>query len=187
MTSNNLKEEYYIWLCEMICKTNSKRLKYSKLLECLDSIQFNYILDRDGNRAEDGMDLRYRFGYEKHIEQSAVASILDGRPCSMLEMMVALSLKCEENIMCNVDIGDRTSYWFWEMVKSLGLYSMTDRFFDEGECSKIIDCFIERKYSPSGKGGLFTIPNSSEDMRNIEVWYQMQRYLNYIVTHEVFV
>lgn len=39
-----------------------------KLLRHLHNIDFQYMLPMDGNRAEDGIDLRYRFGYEKEYE-----------------------------------------------------------------------------------------------------------------------
>ena len=51
MTRKRLIEEYYGWLCEIVCETKNRQKRYSKLLEYLDSVPFNYILDRDGNRA----------------------------------------------------------------------------------------------------------------------------------------
>lgn len=181
MTREQISNEYYNWICGIICDTNAKRKKYSRLLAYLYSKDFNYIIGRDGNRAEDGMDLRYRFGYEKGIDSHVIAAMLDNDPCSVLEMMVALSLRCEENIMHNVDEGDRTGFWFWNMVKSLGLYSMTNDDFDIGIADEIMERFIDRRYSQNGEGGLFTIPNMKRDMRSAEIWYQMMWYLDYIL------
>ncbi len=181
MVREVLINEYYDWICDIICETKPKQLKYNKLLTYLNTVDFDYIIGRDGNRAEDGMDLRYRFGYENAIEQPAIADILDDRPCSVLEMMVALSLRCEENIMSDIDVGNRTGYWFWNMIKSMGLYSMTDEYFDETEAGIIVDRFLNRSYYPNGKGGLFTIPHIEKDLRNIEIWYQMLWYLDYIL------
>ena len=62
---------------------------------------------------------------------------------------------------------------------NLGLGSMDDRGYDEGEKKKIINRFLDRKYDRNGKGGLFTVKDRpSIDMRNIEIWYQMSWYLN---------
>ena len=84
----------------------------------------------DADRAEDGINLRYRFGYENGYESAMIASYLDDRPCSVLEMMVALSMKMEEQIMDDPDIGDRTSVWFWKMIDNLGLGTMHDGIID---------------------------------------------------------
>ncbi|MEG1515987.1 MAG: hypothetical protein RSD95_13955 [Clostridia bacterium] len=97
----------------------------------------------------------------------------------MLEMMVALASRCEEQIMDNPDDGDRTGKWFFEMVESLGLMGMDDRRFHKGAACDILCRFMRRAYDESGQGGLFTIrqPNSNVDMREIEIWYQMMTYL----------
>ena len=96
----------------------------------MHSVEFVYIIGMDGNRAEDGIDLRYRFGYERKHEGPMVATYLDDRPCSILEMMTALANRCEEHIMDDQDIGDRTGQWFWSMISNLGLGSMTDINFN---------------------------------------------------------
>jgi len=87
----------------------SRRLSYQKLLRHLHNIDFQYMLPMDGNRAEDGIDLRYRFGYEKEYEGSTIASYLDNSPCSVLEMLIALAFRCEEHIMT-----DRISVTAWD-------------------------------------------------------------------------
>lgn len=138
----------------------------------------------DGNRYEDGISIRYRFGYEMHIDDAIIACEIDTRKCSILEMMCALSLKCEEHIMSDPDIGDRTGEWFWDMIISLGLSDMTNSHFSKDYIDEVIRVFLHRKYKPTGEGGLFTVPcigdNQSRDFRRIEIWEQMMHYLNYI-------
>ena len=99
----------------------SKRLSYRKLLRELHRIEFTYSIPMDGNRAEDGVDLRYRFGYENGYSSSMISVYLDNRMCSVLEMMIALAIRCEEHIMDDPDIGNRTGQWFWNMIVNLGL------------------------------------------------------------------
>ena len=41
--------------------------------------------------------------------------------------------------------------------------------------------FMDGKYKPNGKGGLFTIPSCERDLRTVEIWYQMNWYLNSII------
>jgi hypothetical protein len=95
--------------------------------------------------------------------------------------MVALSMRCEEQIMNDPNVGDRTGQWFWNMIVNLGLGGMDDRRFDESYADEVLDRFMNREYAPDGKGGLFTIENRREDMRSMEIWYQMNHYLeNYL-------
>ena len=38
-----------------------------------------------------------------------------------------------------------------------------------------------REYAPDGRGGLFTIRNCEEDLRKVEIWYQLCWYLDTII------
>lgn len=147
----------------------------------LHDTDFVYIFDLDANREKDGLDLRRRFIYEHGYTDYAEQKLIDMGPCSVLEMMIALAQRCEEHIMSDPENGDCTGKWFFAMVDSLGLSEMDDAHFDAQRVSRVIERFMYRKYSPNGKGGLFTIPNCQTDMRRIEIWYQMMRYLtNYV-------
>lgn len=182
MTRIDFNEEYFKWMYYLVF--DEKRLKnkfYYSLFEYLHGVDFSYSIDMDGNRAEDGVDLRYRFGYERGYPDSLVTAYLDNRPCSVLEMMVALAVRCEEHIMEDSEAGDQTSRWFWEMIESLGLEEMDDSHFDQKRTEKIVDKFLERRYRRDGKGGLFTVENPSKDMRSTEIWYQLCMYLNTIL------
>ncbi len=182
MTEDRLKEEYYNWMCQLVGgKPNESAPSYEMLLSYLNDVDFQYSLPMDGNRAEDGINLRYRFGYEKNIHDSLIACYLDSRPCSMLEMMAALSLRCEETIMLNPMLGNRTDEWFWSMVKSLGLLGMDDANFDFNYVETVIFDFANHNYSRNGKGSLFTIENCKNDMRTVEIWCQLNWYLDTIL------
>lgn len=180
MTQDELKEEYFQWLYHFVNRDYVPRqdASYIKLLKYLYDVEFVYILGLDGNRYEDGIELRYRFGYECGIEAPIIATELDDHPCSVLEMLIALSLRCEENIMYDPDLGDRTSRWFWYMIMNLGLDEMTDDYFDEVKTRDIIDRFLYREYAKDGRGGLVYIPNSPKDLRTVEIWYQMMWFLD---------
>lgn len=182
MTRDELNNEYFEWMYRTVCNEKySKRLSYRKLLYHLHDIEFTYILVMDGNRAEDGIELRYRFGYERKYEQSMIAAYLDDRPCSVLEMMIALAIRCEEGIMDDPNEGNRTGQWFWNMVVSLGLGSMSDARFSKEHTDEVISRFLNREYERNGNGGLFTIEHTNRDLRTAEIWYQMNWYLNTIL------
>lgn len=182
MTELELKNEYFNWMCQLVCDERCYRgLSYQKLLDHLHNMDFRFTLSMDGNRAEDGIDLRYRFGYEKSYEEAMIATLLDIRPCSVLEMLIALAFRCEEHIMNDPNIGNRMGQWFWNMIVNLGLGSMSDCRFDAVYANDIIHRFMDRKYERNGEGGLFTVERCKCDMRSVEIWYQMNWYLDSIL------
>lgn len=181
MTKTDLHEEYFNWMYGLVFGGGVKQLSYRKLFSYLHSVEFEYILPMDGNRAEDGINLRYRFGDIFGYRQHVIAHLLDNRWCSVLEMMVALAVRCEEHIMEDADYGDRTGQWFWNMIVSLGLGSMNDSRFDEEYVESVVTRFLNRDYEPNGKGGLFTVQHPPRDMRSLDIWYQMAAYLNEVI------
>lgn len=177
---SEIEKEYFEWLCSKIIDDESS-VKYSKLMSYLYDTIFTPIMDMDENRAEDGKGLRYRFGIENDIPRNIILNSLDvDKYCSMLEMMVALAIRCEETIMTDEEYGDRTGIWFWNMIVSLGLGAMNDNRFDETYTDIILERFMSREYKRNGEGGLFTIDGIKKDMRNVEIWYQMCWYLDYL-------
>jgi hypothetical protein len=149
------------------------------LFSRLHEIPFIYVLERDGNRAKDGLELRYRFVWE-NCYPADVEYEIEG-PCSVLEMMVALAIRCEETIMDDPAIGNRTPQWFRTMIVNLGLGSMTDDRFDINYVDMVIDRFLDRQYEPDGQGGLFTVRHCDCDLRDVEIIYQLYWYLDELV------
>lgn len=182
MTQDELSNRYFAWMCQLVCNGNrSVKLPHLKLLEHLNNVDFNYTIGLDGNRAEDGVDLRYRFGDECGYKAAIIATELDNQPCSILEMMIALAIRCEEHIMDDPDIGNRTGQWFWDMIDNLGLGSMDNTRFNRFHVDNVISRFINREYGRNGEGGLFTVKTCRRDMRSVEIWYQMCWYLDEIL------
>ena len=182
MTTRDIVEnEYFNWLCGLISeKRRSKEISYRKLLAYLHNTEFIYSIPRDGSRAADGLNLRYRFTYDYTSGDPDDINLYLNGPCSVLEMMVALAIRCEEQIMDDPVIGNRTGQWFWGMIVNLGLGSMTDNRFIKSRVEEIVYRFLNREYEPNGKGGLFTVKNAWDDMRDVEIWYQLCWYLDSI-------
>lgn len=178
MTRYELNNLYFEWLCETVCDRNyTGNRTYNQLLKKLHKTQFAYTIDMDSNRFEDGIDLRYRFGNIYDYSDAMIAHYLDISPCSMLEMMVALSLRIEEHIMCDDSVGDRTAKWFWGMIDNLDLIGLDDTHYSDNLVIQAIRRLERHEYGPHGEGGLFTVENPREDMRNVEIWYQANWYL----------
>lgn len=176
MNRATLREDYFKWICGLIAN-RVKGISYKNLLRYLFDTDFIYELERDENRAIDGIDLRYKFGYYNDIPEDAIGDYLDNRPCSVLEMMVALCNRIEDHIMSDADFGDRTGQWFWGMIENLGLDRMIDTRFDLRRVSQTIDRFLHREYEPDGRGGLVTIEDCEYDLRTVEIWYQVMWFL----------
>lgn len=176
MTREAVMDDYFEWLCKIVCENRySKKISYRRLLKRLHEVDFTSLLSRDDNRAEDGIGLRCRFAYG-YVSPASAETFLD-MPCSVLEMILALAIRCEETIMDNPSFGDRTGQWFWGMINNLGLGSMTDDNFDTSYVDFVVDRFLDREYEANGRGGLFTIRNCEYDLRDAEIWYQLCWYL----------
>lgn len=174
----DIRKQYFDWLSSVINLPD-----HTRVLEKLFNTEFVWYIPFDANRAEDGIELRYRFGRVFNIPDPIICSDLDlGVPCSVLEMMVALALRSEEQFMRDDDIGDRTPLWIHMMMDNLGLLRYSDDRYSEAAVDRIIYTFLHRLYSRTGKGGLFEIPNldPSKDMRTVELWYQMCWHCNYL-------
>ncbi len=158
----------------MVCHSEySPAPSMHHLLKQLHAMEFSYINSMDYNRAVDGLELRYNFSPE--------LSNCDRSPCSVLEMLIALSEKCE-GIAGDPDKGDRTAYWFWMMIENMELLSVTDRNYDSLYVEERISIMMNRAYEPDGSGGgLFYIPTTAYDLRKVELWYQMCWYVDTII------
>ena len=175
MTKEKIEDLYFMWLYRLVCGEDESRIELCRILH---SIPFEYSLGMDGNREADGIDIRYRFGYENGYADYVIAAYIDILPCSVFEMMVALANRCEEQIMSDPEKGNRTHVWFSEMLKNLGLYNETNDVINDDRVHKVIFRFLDRKYERNGKSGLFTVNNRKDDMRNVEIWYQMMFWLD---------
>lgn len=181
MKKLSVHELYFEWMCKIVCAHDRFLgvISYDKLLRYLHDIEFTYILPMDENRAVDGEDLRYKF--DIHNNQN-ISELYEGLPASVLEVLVALSIKCEEQLMSDELFGDRTDQWFWAMLTNLGLTKYDDLYFDEEKVFNILQIFMNREYSYDGRGGLFYLPNTQEDLREVDIWMQLCWYLNTILS-----
>lgn len=163
-------DEYLDWLLKYV---NFKKKGYHRLMEKLHHTDFEWYIERDRNRAEDGLNVRRIF--EEEMCDHTVQLIFD-IPCSVLEMLVALADRIE-----NEYIGDPNNPHpediFWEMLCNLGLDSCTDRMFDPSRVSYILQNWMFRTFDFYGIGSIFPVENPEIDQREIEIWSQMNQYL----------
>lgn len=176
-----VRKEYFEWMFDVVCKNRyAGHDLFGELLTYLHNIEFTYHMASDADRAHDGINLRHRFALLYEDDYYYIKDCLEG-PCSVLEMMVALAIRCEETIMSDPRLGDRTGQWFWKMIVNLGLGAMTDDRFDEYYVKERIGIFLDRKYDADGRGGLFEVWNTDYDFRKMSIWSQMMRYLDTMI------
>lgn len=166
-----LEEAYFNWLCAKVIDVefSTPSNSYDILLRTMHNTPFVWLLDRDDDRAMDGVALRneFRIFWDAHV-----ASEWLGQPCSFLEMLVALVDRCE--FVSDIPGGA----WFWQILSNLNFLDFPDDRADPEEIADILESINFRQYDHHGNGGLFPIANPTEDQRNVEIWYQFHTYLN---------
>ena len=168
---------YFNYLVDKVC-TRGEAAKYAELLSFLHSSSFIYSLPMDDNRAADGVELRTDFILKQKSSPHEILREIDRLPCSVLEMMVALAVRIECEIMNDDFLGDRTGLWFWAMVNSIDL-NRINKDFDSSEARRHLDICLNREYDYEGHGAFFTVHNPPADMRQTDIWYQANWWLTY--------
>lgn len=149
---------------------NTRYFGHRRLLITLYSTPFKWSLPTDASREVDGRSLRYLF--DPKFEQCKVES------ANVLEVLIALAIRCEDDIMQDEEKGNRTALWFWLMIKHLGLWDQTDFVYNEAIVEEKLDMFLDRKYEKDGTGSIFYTTRSDRDFRHADLWYQMVWYLD---------
>lgn len=171
-----LDELYFQWLYGQVAdpQIQEKNLTYWNVLRILFTTEFAWVdaVVNDENRIGDGKALRTEFVRSQGWNVTDVDSEWIETGCSMLEVMVGLARRLEF-------IADGTPhYWFWVLMSNIGLAGFNDkRRFRKEYVVDVLDRVIFRNYQPTGLGGFFPLQNPMEDQRDIELWAQMNEYV----------
>ena len=157
--------DYLKWL-----KTAVRAEEYLKdawVLDFLFQIPYHWSIELDENLAYWGLKLREI--YAEWSTDQAVLGYLDGM-CSVLEMLIALANRLEQEIMHEPDLGDRAYIWFWTMVNKLRL----DDAANVEQANDIVQNLLNRTYHPNGEGSVCgVLLRHPADLRTVDFWYQM--------------
>ena len=153
-------------------------MSYRMLLGVLDSVEFRDTRGIDGNRIQDAQELRADLIAENDLDHTIVRPFPN---VSLLEVMIAIADRLGQ-----ITGDEDQAFWFWEMVSNLVLDGIDDNEFwsdpedYEAEILDRADDVIDIKYDRDGLGGLFLLREgvAPQDMRDTELWYQMQYYAN---------
>ena len=163
-----IENEYLRWIFEIIDGWD-----HISMLCQLHNIEFYSDVWLDDNIIESVYVFRDRMGRDYDGPR--------GKP-SVLEILVVLAVDCEEKIMHDDARGNRTAYWFWEIMDNLGLKRYDDTRYNSASSEKIsdiIDIFLEKDYDYYGNGGsAFPCEHPIKDMRDTALWEQLNYWLN---------
>jgi hypothetical protein len=164
MMTTKIDYDYYEWLVSQIAIPNGK--SYKGLFEVMHNTEFHWTIPNDDNRLQDGLDLRSEFldGRRKILTLQGV---------SLLEVLVSLSRRVA------FTASGTPRKWAWKLLKNLRLTKSSDPLTDEdiSRINDVLDALVWRTYHPSGRGGFFPLKRPEEDQTQIEIWYQMNKYV----------
>ena len=181
MVSNNTTDNlYFEWLYGQVAAVSNKnpRRSHWELAKALYEKAFTWTVDNDGDREEDGKDLRDEFLSEWNIED--IEPLWLHLDCSMFEMFVALSRRA------SFESQGEPIEWFWKFMENLGLSDYTDHAFNDAiaeEVDRVLERVINRQYERNGEGGIFPLRHARKDQRKCDIWYQLSAYIlegNYV-------
>jgi hypothetical protein len=175
------EQAYYEWLTDML---PGWRSGHSRLLRQLFETPFQYAVGTDANRIDDGMELRSRFCWERGYSANVRHELKNRRECSVLEIMISMALRCEEEFMTLYTEDERTERWVGWMIRSMDLDRFTDGQYDPDAVHAALQSMMIRDYSPDGRGSLFYIPGYRGDMRQIDLWEQMMCWIEFVNENE---
>lgn len=165
--------DYYQWLLERIDGHKEPYYNYSLLLNELHNIEFTWSIERDENRAFDGKELRFAYMDEENVPDIFYKEA----PCSVLEALIGLSLRCYEDIMWG-DEKFHEADLFWIMIENLGLMKCDDEHFSRDYIHQQVNKWLSREFKYDGEGSIFPLKHVHRDQRKVEIWLQMCGYLN---------
>ena len=126
-TADELEKMYYDWLVTYHIAYLSN---YQTLLRALYDTPFRVTILMDENRVGDGLDMRNRFAYQQGLGQQDRELLRQGRPCSVLEVMIGLAQRFDEEYMTQYSNEDPIGLLVRPMIESLGLQGYDDQHFD---------------------------------------------------------
>lgn len=174
----NISDEYFDWLYSIACRSEGG-VTWRGLMRLLYDTPYRWDIPHDENRAADGKALRTRFGHSNGYSPKYMEYALHNKPASVFEVLLALSIRCEEHIMADEDFGDRSVQWFWEMLSSIGFNGQYDGIFNKELCEEKLKNFLDHNFSRNGKGGLFTLKlHPDVDVRKLELWYALMYHID---------
>lgn len=164
---NQIDYDYFEWLTSQVAIPSNQT--YKDLFDRMHNTEFIWTVPNDDNRLQDGLDLRIEFLNGRRRK-------LDLNGATFLEVLIALSRRVA------FIAGGEPHVWAWKLIKNLRLNKASDPLIGEKaeRVEETLYSVVWRTYQRNGLGGFFPLKNSLEDQTKIEIWYQMNAYVNEI-------
>lgn len=157
--------DYFTWLCNLVEADDND----IELLSILDNYIYRWYLILDENRAKGGLSLRERCSRETGV----FVNDLRTSECTFLEMLIALSELMSDQIdECEMSV------CFWWIIDNLKL-----RNAYASSAHTIIQNFLSNNYN-NRNGGLFPLRNYNGDIRGLDLYSQMNAWLEEQFPHQ---
>lgn len=173
-----LDAEYLDWIRKNVCISNQYDIfRYTKLFHYLSSECFVAKIPMDNNRIADGNALKIRFARDTgsiDIDDRYFREWVNFSTCTVLDVMAALAIRTFEEVTGGFPDPINPPDIFWMMIENMHLETETDDDFSMMEVVRRIENMMYRRYDSDGDGGLFRIKGTDKNMREAEIWYQMQ-------------
>lgn len=164
------RDEYFQWLKEQADFIEFGD-DYDRLLSKLYAMDYTPVLRMDQNRLADAMTMRERICATYGFKRPAYS-------CSFLEFLVALSFRM--HYICDAPNEYRVKEFFWRLLYNLQINEFSNHIWNE-ECERRVEDAVNRvnthTFEADGAGGLFPMAAPKQNQRNLEVWYQLNQYL----------
>jgi hypothetical protein len=143
---------------------------YFELTYVMFETEFKWSITMDDNRLADGMDIRHEFADSHDVDRRVMDEL---GPCSFIEVLLGLSRRME------FVAGGTAPRWAWQLLMNLGLERMWDHLSrpKAQTVHEILQTVINRTYAPNGQGGFFPLAWPDRDQRQVELWYQLNSYV----------
>lgn len=136
-------------------------------IQALHECDFQWSVDFDENRAEDGKHLRREFAFDH--DSSDIPPEWFDEPCTFFEMLVGISDKMA------IQLDRTTATSFWHIMRNLGITKSAA--MELGGLYAMVDAVNNRRYYRDGFGGMFPLHNPLLDQREVEIIQQMYDYI----------
>lgn len=162
---------YFDWLLEKVeCAGDGFRATYA----IMNNIPFRYYVLDDENRMCDGLDLRTTFLFEASSEDD-ITNVespwpFDSDRASVFEVLVGIAIRMDYQGF------DRTrADWMHMFLENLGINESNKQ--NSGYIHDVVNAFIEHRYAPNGKGGLF-VCDTDKNMSRLSIFDQIVEFGN---------
>lgn len=164
--------QYFRWLLRELNIDDD--FEYVELCYILHNISYQWDIKMDENRNGDALALRYDYETDKNKECP-----IAGSHATFLEFLIALAKRITHATSYIHD----DLYWFMYLLDQMGLLICTDSWFEDssdpyGYITNATEIVMHGYYDPDGSnGGLFYVEHPDKDLRNAEIWHQLQQWV----------